>query len=407
MATAPEIPCKAMTSFDAALAIVRENAAPIGMESVPLAKAGRRILAEPVIAQIDSPRRDSAAMDGFAVRSADLAGEVMRLKLVGESAAGGSVPRPLERGTALRISTGAPMPPGADRVVMRELTRIEGDQVVVPGVDGKDHVRARGSDFSRGDALLPAGTRMDARAMVVAAAADLDRVSVWRRPAVHVLSNGDELVAAGQAGRNEDSVPDSLSEGLALLTRQWGGKPVGASRLGDRIDQLAAAAQAALCEADVLLLVGGASHGHRDLARSALMPLGLRLLFSGVAMKPGKPLWYGRMGGKHVLGLPGNPTAALTTARLFLAPLICALSGAGFDRPLAWHERRLTHDAPGGSDRDQFLCATGDEVGDGVRIIERQEASAQMMLAQADLLVERRAGVGAEAAGAMLRCLRF
>lgn len=407
MATAPDIPCKATISFDAAQAIVRENAAPLAMESVPLAKAGRRVLAQAVIAQIDSPRRDSAAMDGYAVRSADLTGEATRLKLVGESAAGGAVPQPLDPGTALRISTGAPMPSGADRVIMRELTRTEGNEVVVPGASGKNHVRARASDFASGDALLPSGTRIDARAMIVAAAADLDRVTVWRRPRLHVLSNGDELVPPGNAATNADAVPDSLSEGLALLARQWGAKPVGASRSKDQVEGLRAMAQAALAGADILLVVGGASHGHRDMARSALMPLGLRLLFSGVAMKPGKPLWYGRIGGAHVLGLPGNPTAALTTARLFLAPLACGLSGAGFDHALRWRERRLLHDAPGGSDRDQFLCAIADEPGNGVSIMERQQASAQMMLARADLLVERRAGAARATEGAMLRCLHF
>lgn len=407
MATAPETPCQATIGFDAAQEVVRENALPLGIESVPLAKAGRRVLAQPVVARIDSPRRDSAAMDGYAVCSADLTGEVVRLKLVGESTAGGSAPQPLEPGTALRMSTGAPMPPGADRVVMRELTRTEGNQVIVPGTTGKSHVRARASDFARGDVLLPAGTRVDARTMVVTAAADMDRVGVWRQPRVHVLSNGDELAPPGHATPNADWVPDSLSEGLALLARQWGGKPVGASRSKDQVQGLRAMAQAALEDADILLVVGGASHGHRDMARSALMPLGLRLLFSGVAMKPGKPLWYGRIGGAHVLGLPGNPTAALTTARLFLAPLACGLSGAGFDHALRWSERRLLHDTPGGSERDQFLCANADGAGNGVSIIERQQASAQMMLAQADLLVQRRAGAAPAKAGAMLRCLRF
>ncbi|WP_159982428.1 MULTISPECIES: molybdopterin molybdotransferase MoeA [unclassified Novosphingobium] len=407
MATAPEIPCAATISFDAAQAIVREGAVPLGLEWVPLAKAGRRILARAAVAQIDSPRRDSAAMDGFAVRSQDLAGEVTRLKLCGESFAGGQTPSPLLPGTAIRISTGAPMPPGADRVVIREYTRVEGGEVIVPRASGKPHVRLRASDFALGTALLAPGTRIDARTMVVAAAADLDRLPVWRRPRLHILTNGDELAPPGRAGANEDAIPDSLSEALLLMARQWGAKPVGASRSGDRIDDLRAAAQLALGEADVIVMVGGASDGTRDRTRAALMPLGLQLLFSGVAMKPGKPLWYGRIGKTHVLGLPGNPTAALTTARLFLAPLICALSGAGFDYALRWCERVLLEDVPAGRERDQFLCGIADEILDGVTIIERQQASAQMMLAQAELLVERRSGAQFAASGTMLRCLRF
>ncbi|KMS51972.1 hypothetical protein V474_02685 [Novosphingobium barchaimii LL02] len=407
MATAPELPCYAATGFADAQAMVRANCAPLGIEWVPLAKAGRRVLASDAVAQIDSPRRDSAAMDGFAVRSQDLVDDFTRLSLQGESVAGGSHPERLCAGTAIRISTGAPMPPGADRVVMRERARVEGGTVIVPKMAGKSHVRPRASDFVRGTALLPAGTRMDPRAMVVAAAADIERLPVWRQPLLRVITNGDELVAPGNAGPNIDAIPDSLSEALLLMARQWGAKPLGALRSIDRIEGLKAIARQALEDADLIVVAGGASQGHRDLARTAMMPLGLRISFAGVAMKPGKPLWYGMIGRTHILGLPGNPTAALTAARLFLAPMICALAGKGFDHALRWRERRLLHDVPAGSDRDQFLCGVSDITGDAVSVIERQQASNQMMLARADMLVERCAGAAPAKAGDMLRCLRF
>ncbi|PNU05509.1 molybdopterin molybdotransferase MoeA [Novosphingobium guangzhouense] len=408
MATAPELPCHAAaTSFDAAQAVVRANCAPLGIEWVALAKAGRRILAADAVARIDSPRRDSAAMDGFAVRSQDLTSDFTRLVLRAESVAGGAVPPALLADTAIRVSTGAPMPAGADRVVMHEHARVEGGHIIVPHVSGKPHVRPRASDFAQGTALLPAGTRIDPRAMVVAAAADIEKLPVWRQPRLRVLVNGDELVPPGCAVQDCDTIPDSLSEALLLMARQWGAKPLGALRVMDRVDELRATARMALEDTDVIVIAGGASDGHRDLVRAALTPLGLRMRFAGVAMKPGKPVWYGMIGGIHVLGLPGNPTAALTTARLFLAPMICALSGAGFDHALRWSERRLLHDVPAGSDRDQFLCAVADRTSDGVIIIARQEASAQMMLARADLLVERRAGADPAAAGASVRCLPF
>jgi molybdopterin molybdotransferase len=407
VATAPELPCHAAIGFAAAQAMVREHCAPLGIEWVPLAKAGRSILACDAVAQIDSPRRDSAAMDGFAVRSQDLAGDVTRLCLQGESVAGGSPPDPLRTGAAIRISTGAPMPAGADRVVIHEYTRVEGGNVIVPRMTGKRHVRLRASDFARGTAVLPAGTRIDPRAMVVAAAADIQRLPVWQRPRLRVITNGDELVPPGNAGPDMDAIPDSLSEALLLMARQWGAKPLGALRSMDRVEGLRAIARQAMEDTDVIVVAGGASHGHRDLARSALMPLGLRVSFAGVAIKPGKPLWYGMIGSTQVVGLPGNPTAALTTARLFLAPLICALAGAGFDHALRWRERRLLHDVPAGSDRDQFLCAVLDGTGDAVSIIERQQASDQMMLARADLLVERCFGAAPAKAGAMVRSLRF
>lgn len=407
MATAPELPCHAAATFDDAQAIVRQSCAPLGVEWVPLAKAGRRTLAGDAIAQIDSPRRDSAAMDGFAVRSEDFAGDFTRFVLQGESVAGGSQPLPLRPGAAMRISTGAPIPLGADRVVMREHARLDGKEVILPRTSGKPHVRPRASDFAKGTALLPAGSRIGPRAMVVAAAADIAKLPVWRQPRLRVMVNGDELVVPGNAAPDVDTIPDSLSEALLLMARQWGAKPLGTLRSMDRVEDLRAAAIAAMDGTDLIVIAGGASHGHRDLARRALMPLGLRMAFAGVAMKPGKPLWYGKIGRTHVLGLPGNPTAALTTARLFLAPMICALSGAGFDQALQWSEHRLFHDAPGGSDRDQFLCAAGDNAGDGVAIIERQEASAQMLLARADLLVERRAHAVPAVAGSRVRCLRF
>lgn len=405
MASVPSIPCAATIGFDEAQAIVRESSVPLGTQFVPLGKAGRRILARDVVARIDSPRRDCAAMDGYAVRSSDLVQGITRFRLSGESCAGGPSPGLLPAGMAVRISTGAPMPAAADRVVMREDATVVDGYVILTHRGGKAHVRKRGDDFERGQILLAKGTRFDARVMVVAAAADVEGVTVWRQPRVHIITNGDELVEPGKAAMNVDTVPDSLSEALMLMARQWGGKPIGMSRAPDRIDMVRDAAKAALGETDILVLVGGASHGYRDLARAALMPLGLRLEFAGVAMKPGKPLWYGRIGGTHILGLPGNPTAALTTARLFLAPMIAAISGAGFASALRWSCHPASHALEPVGDRDQFLCGVMEA--DAVRMIERQQASAQMMLAQADMLIERRAGAPSGAAGSLLRCLRF
>lgn len=405
MATAPSIPCAATISFDDAQAIVRESSVPLGTQFVPLGKAGRRTLATDVVALIDSPRRDCAAMDGYAVRSDDLAQGVVRFRLAGESCAGGPSPGPLPIGMAVRISTGAPMPADADRVVMREYATVDGGYVILTDRGGKAHVRKRGDDFAQGQILLSKGMRIDARAMVVAAAADVDGVTVWRRPRVHIMTNGDELVEPGKAAMEANAVPDSLSEALMLMTRQWGGKPTGMSRVPDRIDRVRDVATATLANTDILVFAGGASHGHRDLARAALMPLGLRLAFAGVAMKPGKPLWYGRIGTTHILGLPGNPTAALTTARLFLAPMIAAISGAGFASALRWSCHPASHALEAGGDRDQFLCGVTEA--DTVQMIERQQASAQMMLAEADILIERRAGAPSGPAGSLLRCLRF
>ncbi|HTM94823.1 MAG TPA: molybdopterin molybdotransferase MoeA, partial [Croceibacterium sp.] len=259
MATVLDMPCAAATSFDEAQNLLRGRAAPIGTEFVPLARAGGRTLAKDVFARIDSPRRDSAAMDGFAVRSADLSKGINRFRLRGQSVAGGSTPPLLQPGMAARVSTGAPMPPGADRVVVREHARVEGANVLLPDYAGKSHVRRRGDDFSRGQMLLPAGTRIDARTMVVAAAADMGSVTVWRRPTLHIMVNGDELAHPGEASSTPSRIPDSLSAALLLMAEQWGAQVTGTSRCGDRIDNLKAEAEVALCEADILVVAGGAA----------------------------------------------------------------------------------------------------------------------------------------------------
>lgn len=399
------IPCSASVSFDAAQEIVRVQALPLNIEHVPLSKAGRRVLAAPVVAKISSPRQACAAMDGFAVLSQDLAAGARRLWLVGSSTAGAESPDVLLPGTAIAVSTGAPVPPNAGHVIMREHVRLNGNFIDLLSLSQKTHLRGQASDFAEGDILVAEGTVVDPRTIVVIAAADVDDVAVWRRPRVHVLSNGDELVSPGRAATNLRHIPDSLTEGMLLMARQWGAVPVGADRVQDDIVAIRRASALALENSDILLIAGGASHGSRDFARAALADLGFKCFFAGVAMKPGKPLWYGRMGNRHVLGLPGNPTAAVTAARLFLAPLVAAVSGRSFNDALQWSDLpSRTHIEPAG-ERDQFLCAT--QAGNAVRVLDRQEASSQMMLAQAEMLVERRAHAPAGKPGQMLRCLRI
>lgn len=400
-----ELPCSASISFDAAQEIMRTQALPLNIERVPLSKAGRRVLAAPVVAKISSPRRACAAMDGFAVLSQDLAAGTRQFRLVGASAAGAECPDILLPGTAISVSTGAPVPSNAGRVIMHEHVRLDGNLIDLLTSSQKTHLRGRASDFAEGDILVGEGTVIDPRTLVVIAAADVEDVAVWQRPRVHVLSNGDELVSPGHAAANLRHIPDSLTEGMLLMARQWGAVPVGADLVRDDVAAIRRASARALENSDILLIAGGASHGSRDFVRAALSDLGVEWLFAGVAMKPGKPLWYGRIGNRHVLGLPGNPTAAVTVARLFLAPLVAAVAGRPFNDALQWTDLPShTHIEPVG-ERDQFLCAT--QAGAAVGVLDRQEASSQMMLAQADMLVERRAHAPAAKPGQMLRCLRI
>jgi len=404
VAAEERVPCGASLRFDAAQAILASIARPLGTESVPLGKAGRRVLAEPVCAAMDIPARDLAAMDGFAVREADLAAGMRRFAVIGAAYPGASFHGTVGPGEAVRIMTGAPMPSGADRVLMRELvTAADGVLALDAPVPAKPHVRLRGSDTAAGTVVLPAGRLLDPRALVVAAAADAAVLTVWRAPRVRLIATGDELVPAGEA-RASGGVPDSLSESVLLIARQWGAKPLGAMRVRDDAVLLTAAAEAALAECDVLVLCGGASRGDRDFAKAALVPLGLELVFADVAIKPGKPVWLGRIGAKLVLGLPGNPTAAMTVARLFLAPLLTALGGRGAAPALRWERVPLVEDVSAG-DREAFLCA--ERLDEGVRVLARQSASAQCMLARADTLVRLLAGAGALSPGAAVETLRF
>ncbi|MBU3078768.1 molybdopterin molybdotransferase MoeA [Sphingomonas quercus] len=404
IATKIDAPCPATLGFDAAQAIIARLAQPLGTESVRLAKAGRRVLAEPVHAAIDIPCQDLAAMDGFAVRDGDLAAGLRRFAVIGAAYPGAPCPRAIGAGQAVRIMTGAPIPAGADRVLVRELLCLTGDTVALTGrIPARLHVRKRGSDTRAGAEVLRAGKSVDARALVVASAADAARLTVWRRPRVRVIASGDELVPAGEA-RARGGVPDSLSDALLLMARQWGAAPVGATLVRDDEALLRAAAATALADADLLILCGGASRGDRDFAKSALTPLGLDIAFADVAIKPGKPVWCGRVGDKLVLGLPGNPMAAMTVARLFLAPLLAGLGGRGALSALRWEATPLVAGCSGG-ERETFLCAgLGPE---GALVLPGQSASAQCLLASADALVRLPAGAGDLPAGSMIDMLRF
>lgn len=385
--SAPEDePCAANISFDCALERLASNCNPLGTETVGLAKAGRRILAEPLVSRVDSPRFDAAAMDGFAVRDADLAGGILVFDVVGTGYPGEPWNGELAGGQAVRIMTGGRMPTGSDRVVPHELVNQRDGQIELRRpLSDRLHVRSRGSDIAVGSVVLPPGRRLDPNALVVASAADVNSVTVWKQPRVHVISTGDELTPAGTAGQTAELIPESLSQALLLFVRQWGGKPDGATIAPDSAEFIVNAARNACAGCDILVIHGGASRGDRDFSKSALEVLGLQLVFSEVEMKPGKPVWYGRIGKTHVLGIPGNPTAAMTVARLFLAPLLAALGGRPFDDALRWQDMPLSAPTAQNGAREAFLCAWSED--GAVHVLESQSASSQMMLGRTNALV--------------------
>lgn len=395
-----------MISFDEAIQLIASIAKPLGIETVPLAEAAGRVLAEPVIARIDSPRRDSSAMDGYAVREEDLAELPAELAIVGESFAGAGWDGKVAPGTCARIFTGAPVPAGADRVVIQENVRRQGNQAIVDVRPGSArYIRERGSDFAAGDELLVRGTLLRPRAVVAAAAADLDTVEAFRRPALHILSTGDELSEPGTARDRTNAIPDSVSLGVAAMAEEWGAIVAGRTRLRDDLGAMQAAAKATVAGADVIVVTGGASVGERDFARDMFAPLGLRLIFSKVSIKPGKPAWLGLVGDRFIVGLPGNPTSALVTARLFLAPLLALLSGRQLVSALDWRSARLGSRLPPAGDRETFHRAT---LQDGeADILAFQESNAQKALADADVLVRQPAGSSSLASGDLVQVLDF
>ena len=390
-----------MITFDEAVGLVEEAAQPLQNERVTIGEAAERILAAPVVAMIDSPPADSSAMDGYAVRDADVPG---RLRVTGDSFAGRGFEGVVASGTCVRIFTGAPVPRGADRVIIQEVVSRDGDWAVFRDAPGKArHIRARGSDFRTGDTLLEAGRRLDPRALVAAAGADLAEVQVWRRPTMRVLSTGDELAPPGEALGRPGAIPESVSFGVAALAEIWGAKSLGSLRLGDQLGAMERAAGEALAEADLVVVTGGASVGEKDFAKAMFETHGLELIFSKVAMKPGKPVWLGRARGKLVMGLPGNPTSAMVTARLLLGPLVARLAGRA--DALQWRGVRLAAPLPACGNRETFHRA---RLRDGGALpVSNADSSAQKALVEADVLLRSRPNDRAREPGEEVEALDF
>ena len=395
-----------MISFDEAVEIVRGVARPLGSESVPVGTAAGRVLTAPVVARINSPRSDVSAMDGYAVREADLTSDETRLTIVGESFAGDSWSGSVGSGQCVRIFTGAPVPAGADRIVIQECVSRDGNlALILKRPDGSRHIRKRGGDFEQGDELLCAGRLLDKRAIVAAAAADLSEVEVFKRPRVAILSTGDELAEPGTAAARPDAIPESVSLGVAALAGEWGAVLSHRKSLRDELTAMEQAAAQAISNADVVVVTGGASVGEKDFAKTMFEPVGLELIFSRVSIKPGKPVWLGRAGKTLVMGLPGNPTSALVTARLLLAPLLAGLSGRETDESLRWRAAKLATPLAECGSRETFHRAGW--TSDGIRVFGFQDSSAQKVLAEADVLVRQPANSPAIAGGETVKILDF
>ncbi|NTS34003.1 molybdopterin molybdotransferase MoeA [Phyllobacterium sp. BT25] len=318
----------ALLPVNEALARILAGVETLDFEIVPLADAGGRVLAEDLHAKRQQPPFAASAMDGYAVRAADAAAVPATLQLIGQSAAGHAFAGAVGPGETVRIFTGAPLPDGADSVVIQENTVAHGDRIEIaePVEQGKN-IRKAGLDFNEDDVLLEAGRVLDAGALALAASGNHPAVPVVRRPRIAILATGDELVAPGEDMR-PDQIVASNSFGLAEIIRQAGGFAIDLGIAEDRAEALSAAFdRATAADADVVVTLGGASVGDHDLVQPALAARGMVLDFWKIALRPGKPLMFGRLDGTRILGLPGNPVSSLICAHIFLVPLIRAFSG--------------------------------------------------------------------------------
>ncbi|WP_395662483.1 gephyrin-like molybdotransferase Glp [Aestuariivirga sp.] len=362
---------------------------PLQIEAVVLDKALGRVLAKPLKAMRDQPPFDGSAMDGYAVIAADLAATPVTLKLAGTSAAGHGFKGKVAKGHCVRIFTGAPMPRGADAVLIQENTEAKGGMVTaLQPVKPQQNVRAAGLDFRRGDGLLPAGLRLNARDIGLAAAANAAALSVRRRPLVALIATGDELVLPGQRPA-ADQIVSSNSHALAAMAALLGAEVVNFGIVADSL-KATERAIAKAARADILVTTGGASVGDHDYVQEALRNSGVAIDFWKIAMRPGKPFMYGRRKGQHVLGLPGNPVSALVCARLFLKPLIEAMLGLPMAEDLV--EARLGAPMKANDQRQDYVRATLSEDAGGGRIatpFDRQDSSMQRTFREAQALIVR------------------
>jgi molybdopterin molybdotransferase len=377
---------------------------PLLPETVPLRDALGRVLFEAVAATRDQPPFDVSAMDGYAVRSADTPGA---LHVGGESAAGRGFEGRCQSGIAIRISTGAAVPAGADSVVIQEDVRRDGDRVDVPAVAAGKNIRPRAGDFAAGAVLLTAGRRLDGVALSLAAASGAADVHAVRSPRIAILSSGDELAAPGSVP-GPFQIFDSATLGIAGLVQAWGGIPHRLAVEKDNVGAIARAAQSGLDDSDLLVVIGGASVGDHDHARPALTRLGLELAVEKIAVRPGKPTWFGSTPRGLVLGLPGNPASALVCARLFLRPLIEAMLGRDPDACVAVNRARLTQALPANGPREHYLRARLDVDEEGqqtVRAFEDQDSSLISVFAAANALIRLPADAPALSQGALVDVL--
>ena len=394
----------ALMPVEEARSRILSNVKPLAAENITIAQGLGRVLAKPLSAKRDQPPFNASAMDGYAVRSEDVATE---LRIVGASAAGHAFKGKLKAGEAVRISTGAPVPVTADAVIIQENTRADGKKLtILQAARPKQHIRPMGLDFKKGETLLTAAIRLNARDIGLAAAMSCNILSVQMRPVVAVIATGDELVLPGAKPRS-DQIVSSNSNALVAMAENFGAQVINGGIVKDNL-KATERAILKLAKADVIVTTGGASVGDHDYIQQALKNTGVKIDFWKIAMRPGKPFMYGRKGKQHVLGLPGNPVSALVCARLFLKPLLDALQGLPPEDVAT--TARLGTAMTANDSRQDYVRAKLEIAPDGSRTatpFNKQDSSMQRTFRDAHCLIIRAPNAPEAAAGTLIPILNL
>jgi molybdopterin molybdotransferase len=389
-----------MISVDQAWSRILKTVSPPAHETIPITECRGRTLAQDITSKCTTPADDTSAMDGYAVRHDDLK-PGCTLALIGEAPAGSPFEKPLQKGQCVRIFTGGIVPQGADTVVIQENTSADGAAITIHEVPPKGrNIRKKGMDFSEGDGLVPAGKVLNERDLALIAGGNHGEIPVYKRPQVAIIPNGDELVVPGTDLKPGDVI-NSNTPALKALIEGAGAEVI----MGDIVPDSLKAIEEAFDQAktaDAIVTLGGASVGDYDYVLEAFQNAGGTQDFWKVAMKPGKPLMFGELDGKTVLGLPGNPNSAYVTAFLFLLPVLKALQGQSTVKPQQ-HSAVAGADIPENGDRELFLLAkldVSDETGAFIASLHPRQDSARMSTLQAsNALIRRAAHQAASAKG--------
>ncbi len=395
-----------MLSVNDALDVIRTAAFPLGAETVFVGDALGRVLAAPVVSGIDQPPFRASAMDGYAVRRAD-AREGARLRLIGVAAAGAPFRGAVGAGEAVRIFTGAVAPDGADHIVIQEeATEVDGSILIAAAQTGGSNIRAAGIDFAAGSILKKQGARLSAIDLGLIASANISSVLAYRRPMVACFDNGDELVEPG-AALADGQIIGSNRFALEALIGSWGAAPRYLGRAADQRSDVRRKFEDR-GDADVIVAIGGASVGDHDHVQGAFADAGGAVLFSKIAVRPGKPTWFGRLGETLVLGLPGNPASAIVCAILFLRPLIARLAGEEAEDSAI--RAALTAPLKPNGARETYLRGrvTVDQTGRlNAEPYSKEDSSLLTPLSAGNCLIRRGANAPEAAAGDLVDCILY